>query len=273
MPTPPRTASIALDVAADYLASLQARIDGKTPRLTSGFHTLDHALPGWLDGPALVAIASRPDVDRVSFTQSITEHIAAQGPMVLWFSLTAGREQVIERSVARRAQVPIPVLHGGAFTIDKTRRVRVIQAINEFSHLPMLIDDADQGIDDIVAKALHLHRRGAREPRLKLGLIVIDSMQMLSTGLGAPGYSSALRLRMLAHSMGVPIIALCALSADDARDAGDTPTVRELPFDSDLNTHANLMLLLNGHEAAPGAMPTDVIVARDFAGQSRNVLL
>lgn len=174
------THPIAHDVAAHYLQTLQARVDGTAPPLVdSGFNALDAALPGWLNGGQLITVASRPNVDRLGFAQAVAENIAAQHRTVLWFSLGAAKDDVIERSIARRSDVPVDRLRGGANTLDQGQRIRVLDAINQFSHLPILIDDARQNITSIGDKARHLHHRARTNPHLSLDCIVVDSLQLL----------------------------------------------------------------------------------------------
>lgn len=248
------TSYIAHDVAADYLHSLQARLDDRASSIDSGFNALDAALPDWLSGGRLIVAASRPGVDRLGFAQALAENIARQGRMVLCFALGEARYEFAARAIARRADVSVAALRAGTDAMDKAQSRRVFEAINDFSHLPILFDDERNNLTSLVAKARHLHDRATRDPRLALDCIVVDSMQLLPES-GDPDperYPAARRLRMLARDTGVPVVALSALNSQETADVTKAPTLSDLPMGEHIEEYANLVLLLHRDEQDGG---------------------
>lgn len=259
------THPITHDIAAHYLRSLVDRSNGTAIPVASGFDTLDKALPGWLEDGRLITVASRPGVDRLHFIQAITEHIAAQQRTVLWFALSTNKDEFIEHSIAHRAGVTVAEFRGGAAGLEKAKRIRVLDAINAFSRLPILVDDTYQDVGAIIAKTRHLHRCAATDPRLALDCVVVDSLQLLPQAEEhlVKHLPAALQLRMLAREIGVPVIALSGLNAAGQGDEKRAPTLGDLPPDQYIDEYSNIVLLLHRDAEIAGYGATEAIIAEN----------
>ena len=109
-------------------AHLQAFIDGitdsvNTPRISTGFNTLDAALDGGLY-EGLYICGAISSLGKTTFITQVTDQIAQQGLDVLIFSLEMARNELIAKSISRHTAQE--VLAGGKWKMRDAKTVRGI---------------------------------------------------------------------------------------------------------------------------------------------------
>ncbi len=137
------------------------------------------------------------------------------------FSLEMPREQLATRMVCSEGRVDVGKLRGGHLTPEDWRRLT--EGASYLSMLPVWLDDTPAiGLLELRAKCRRIqaeYNRPAKdnEPERRVGLIVIDYLQLMS---GRPGVSSREQeiseisrgLKQLAKELRVPVIALSQLN-------------------------------------------------------------
>ncbi|MBL9027014.1 MAG: replicative DNA helicase [Myxococcales bacterium] len=206
--------------------------------ISTGFSKLDEKTAGLHDGD-LTIVAARPGMGKTSFVLNLAVNVASPralnvpGPAdrgsekrepgfgVAVFSLEMPREQLATRMVCSEGRVDVGKLRGGALTPEDWRRLT--EGASYLSMLPIWLDDTPAiGLLELRAKVRRIqaeYNRPAKdgEPERRVGLVVIDYLQLMS---GRPGVSSREQeiseisrgLKQLAKELRVPVIALSQLN-------------------------------------------------------------
>ena len=201
----------------------------------TGFAKLDTLTTG-LHGGELIILAARPGMGKTAFALSLALKSAThpQRPSAIaLFSLEMSSEQLMLRMLCTQAQIPMQNLRSGRTTPEDAKKWPY--ALDAMSKAQLYIDDQpDLTMLDLRTKCRMLGDSLRREGR-KLGLIVIDYLQLISGGENAESrqvfISQVSRgLKQLAKELDVPILALSQLS----RKIEDRPSGTSEPKLSDL---------------------------------------
>lgn len=255
--------------------------------ISTGFAKLDEKTAGLHDGD-LTIVAARPGMGKTSFVLNLAVNVASPravnvpGPGergsekrepgfgVAVFSLEMPREQLATRMVCSEGRVDVGKLRGGHLTPEDWRRLT--EGASYLSMLPIWLDDTPAiGLLELRAKCRRIqaeYNRPAKdgEPEKRVGLIVIDYLQLMS---GRPGVSSREQeiseisrgLKQLAKELRVPVIALSQLN----RAVETRATKEKRPQLSDLRecvTGDTLVCLADGRR----------VPIRELVGTMPNVL-
>lgn len=198
-------------------AAVQA---GGTSGLSSGLQDLDHYLGGMRPGHLIVA-AGATSMGKTDFAVNIASNAALAGVPVAFFSLEMSAEELGGRILARETGIAASRQGRGQVSDDELKGLA--RKWIELKTLPLYIDDTPAPtVDAIRSRAMRMKRRR------KLGLVVIDYLQLI-----APGNSRNRRsgnrtedvaeisraLKALAKTLDAPILALAQLSrALEARE-------------------------------------------------------
>lgn len=89
---------------ADVLQAFMEKVQGKTYEpIPTGIKDIDRALSGGLFRQTLMLLGAAPAMGKTVVAQYIMEKMAAAGQTVIYFNLEMSREQMIARSLSRRA--------------------------------------------------------------------------------------------------------------------------------------------------------------------------
>ncbi|MBP7582362.1 MAG: replicative DNA helicase, partial [Vogesella sp.] len=178
----------------------------------TGFHDLDARTSGLQPGD-LIIVAGRPSMGKTAFSMNIAENVAIEtGLPVAVFSMEMGGAQLVMRMLGSVGRLDQHILRTGKLGDEDWQKLTY--AIGKLSDAPMYIDETP------ALTALELRaraRRLARQHGGKLGLIVIDYLQLMS-GSGRNDNRTAelgeisRGLKGLAKELQVPVIALSQLS-------------------------------------------------------------
>lgn len=231
---PPKTMKLAKELVGLYYKSIESRMGGERRHLDSGFPVIDKQFPAWLHEDHLIVLAGRPGMGKSALAQQIAENVAMDDRSSVIASLEMSSHEIIERSISRRADVSVTKLK--LATIKEEELDRITEAAKAISSLPLLVDDASFFIDELVKKLTRMADAILEEGLPKLGLVVVDYIQLVS----AKAQNRTLEvgqvtrgLKRLAMQLHVPVIALSQLNRgvegrddkrprlSDLRDSGE----------------------------------------------------
>lgn len=197
----------------------------KAQGVPSGFQDLDAVTNGW-QSPDLIILAARPAVGKTAFALNIAINAALAGKKTGFFSLEMGNKQLTERVLSTLSEVPLNFIRRMDLRESQVLKLKI--ATDKMRTLPLFLDDA-AGLD------IYQLRAKARTLRAKHGLdmLIIDYLQLMSgtdkTSIREQEISKISRgLKMLAKSMGIPIIALSQLSRAVETRSGDKGKIPQL---------------------------------------------
>jgi replicative DNA helicase len=180
----------------------------------TGFLDLDRLTAG-LQPSDLVIIAARPSMGKTALALNIAAHAAIEADPqvgVAFFSLEMAKEQLVLRLLCSEGRVDSSKARAGF--LGERDFPKLAQAAARLSEAPIFIDDSSD-TSPIVLKAKC--RRLMRERNSKLGLIIVDYLQLMRSA--RPGESRekeiaeiSRSLKSLAKELKVPVIALSQLN-------------------------------------------------------------
>jgi len=176
--------------------------------LLTGFKELDRLTLG-LTEPDLIILAAGPGEGKSTFALNIAKEVSKQVP-VLFFSLEMKQKQILWKLLSDYFSIPVKDVRLGRYDVASPIMDRV-------SNLKLEIyDNGGLSIDDLVSIGK------AEVIRKKVGLIVVDYLQLLAKGSRNKTRNDEVseisrKLKMLAMDANVPVIALSQLSRDKMR--------------------------------------------------------
>lgn len=184
--------------------------------VTTGLHEVDKCLGG-LHPSDLIIVAGRPSMGKTALAVNIAFNAAKAykdntdaGAKVMFFSLEMSAEQLAMRILGQESEIPSDRIRRGAITARDFDHFSKVT--KELQSLPLFIDDTPAlTIASLRTRVRRLYRQE------KIGLIVIDYLQLLSAGGHNENRVQELSLltrslKALAKEMNVPVIAVSQLS-------------------------------------------------------------
>ena len=277
------------DVVVDTLISLQ-QLSGpnrsKYAGIPTGFTGLDELLSGGLGRSDLIILAARPGMGKTSFALNIATNVAKKQKIpVAIFSLEMGKDQIVSRILSSEAGIGSQAFRTGALTSsDWQDLVHVTELLHD---VPIFMDDTSNiTIPEIKAKIRQINRDTSRAP---IGLIVIDYLQLMSTGKRTENRVQEIseitrNLKIMAKELNVPVIALSQLSraTEKSGRADHQPQLSDLRDSGSIEQDADIVLMLyrEGYYASTSGSDTQVdadtaycIVAKNRHGSTDRVPL
>ena len=195
----------------------------------TGFIDLDRMTSG-LQAGDMVVLAARPSMGKTAFAVNIAEHVALrEGLPVAIFSMEMGAAQLAVRVVGSIARIDQSNLRTGKLKDDEWPRLT--EAIEQLRNVSLHIDETP-GLTpgELRANARRLARQCG-----KLGLIVVDYLQLMSGSAGSQGENRATELgeisrglKMLAKELQCPVIALSQLNRSVETRTDKRPMMSDL---------------------------------------------
>jgi replicative DNA helicase len=237
------------------------RIDAATHRggltgVPTGYYDLDQKTCGFNQGD-LIVIAARPSMGKTAFALNIIqnaalqrpEHMGSRPPVILFFSLEMGRQQVVSRMLCTLAKVDAHRLRSGNLPAEDRRDL--VQAADELRHALVHVDDSSGlSVMSVRSRARRLKARAGH-----LDMIVVDYLQLLSFPKSESRQQEISQisrsLKGLARDMNVPVVALAQLSrAVELRDP-PRPQLADLRESGSIEQDADVVMLLYRPEYYP----------------------
>lgn len=225
---------------------LQERIAAASAQKLSGINTgliaLNKMTAGWQAGD-LIILAARPGMGKTALALFLTKHAALAGDAVLFFSLEMAAWRLADRLILGETGINSHSYRHG--TIDQTDNEKIYQIADQFSTLPIFIDEqSSPTIDYIIASS----RLAVRKYKAKL--IVIDYLQLMNmreqrgqTRDQAIGLVTR-KLKQLAKELQLPVILLSQLNRSLESRSSRVPTLADLRESGNIEQDADMVLLL-----------------------------
>ena len=213
--------------------------------VATGFIDLDKKTSGLQPGD-LIIVAGRPSMGKTAFSINIAEHVAVESKLpVAVFSMEMGGAQLVMRMLGSVGRLDQHVLKTGALQDEHWGRLN--EAVVKLSDAPMFIDETP-GLTALELRARA--RRLARQFGGKLGLIVIDYLQLMSGSSGRSDNRTAelgeisRSLKALAKELQVPVIALSQLSRAVESRTDKRPMMSDLRESGAIEQDADLIMFM-----------------------------
>lgn len=211
----------------------------------TGFKDLDNLLAG-LQKSDLVILAARPSMGKTALALDIARQTAIQHNVSVGiFSLEMSAQQLVDRMLSAQSHVNAWALRTGRITSESDFD-RIRDALDILAKAPVFIDD--QPAQSII-KMRSVARKLMREK--KLGLIIVDYLQLMLTGMKGNNDSFyqqvteiSRSLKQLARELEVPVLALSQLSrAVESR--GGKPRLSDLRDSGSIEQDADVVMFIH----------------------------
>lgn len=267
----------AIQVGSTYQRMLEAireQRDRKTDiiGISSGFDELDRLILGFIKSD-LIILAARPSHGKTAFAVNFAEKAAAKDNHVLLFSLESSDMSLVRRIAAARTLIPLKDIRTGR--VNDFQESLLIKSASDFNKLPIRIDPKSRKISTIVKSA---RRWKKKLPKGKNGMIIIDYLQLMKTGLHGGNreqeVSSMSRdLKELAMELDVPIIALSQLNREVEKTADKKPGLQHLRESGAIEQDANIIMFVWWEELEQGERQLHLLVEKNRDGECGDVKL
>jgi replicative DNA helicase len=206
----------------------------------SGFRDLDRITSGFQPGN-LIILAARPSMGKSALALCMAANLAVRHETpVAVFTLEMSKTEVTQRLMCSEAKVESQKLRSGRLAADDWPRLTA--ACDKLAKAPIYVDDSGSiSMMEIRSKSRRLK---AREP--KLGLIVIDYLQLMSSGANVENRVQEVsqisrQLKVLARDLDVPILALSQLSRAVEQRHDKRPILSDLRESGSIEQDADLV--------------------------------
>ncbi len=245
----------------------------------TGFVDLDKMTSG-LQAGDLVILAARPSMGKTALAVNIAEHVALnEGMPVALFSMEMGAAQLAIRIVGSVGRIDQSRLRTGKLQQDEWGRFSDV--LERLKEVPLHIDESS-GLtsSELRANARRLARREG-----KLGLIVVDYLQLMSGSSGGSDENRATELgeisrglKMLAKELQCPVIALSQLNRSVENRPDKRPMMSDLRESGAIEQDADIIMFIyrddyynKENSKEPGV--AEVIIAKQRNGPTGTVRL
>jgi len=225
-------------VAEEIQDREQKEYDGQRWRIPTGFPLLDGlTYNGWGPGQ-LIILAARPSVGKTAISLQMAKTAAEAGFQTMFFSL-----EMTEMELGRRLLASTGYISQNEMMMGHMDWHRYESAAGLITTLPITIDDRTRYLSDITAKITIAAERGKCKVAIidYLGFIKDKDAGRLSMNQMISNITS--ELKATAKRAGIPIVLLCQLNRDSAKD-GRPPQLYDLRDSGSIEQDADVVLML-----------------------------
>jgi len=243
----------------------------------TGFVDLDRMLSG-LQPSDLIIVAGRPSMGKTAIVLNVAEHAALRADVgVAVFSLEMAKEQLAMRMLCSEARVDLARVRTGH--LSDREFPRLAMAAGRLGDAPIFIDDTPAlSVLELRAKA----RRLKRDPANKLGLVIVDYIQLMRSSEGRDNREQEISeisrsLKALAKELRVPVLALSQLNRQVESRTPPVPRLADLRESGAIEQDADVIIFLYRddyyNEDSDKKGLAEVIVAKQRNGPTGSVEL
>ena len=234
----------AAEILTTTFNEIEARSLGKEELgVKTLFYDLDEMTQGFQRSD-LIIVAGRPSMGKTSMVLNIARNVAqSQDLPVCVFSLEMSKEQLTYRLLSLEIGIESGRLKTGRLSPEQWPALG--EGINSLSQIPVFIDDKP---NLSVLEMRSLCRRLMAEQKKKLGLIVIDYLQLMEGTTPDNRVQELSRitrgLKGMARELNVPVIALSQLSRGVESRTSKRPMLSDLRESGSIEQDADLVLMI-----------------------------
>lgn len=268
----------------EYITDIAAkRASGKTiTGLTTGFADLDLMTSGLQNGD-LIILAARPSMGKsalaLDFARNGQKELNKSGKKVLFFSLEMDGKSIGGRGYTADNKIPNERFSVGR---NDSEWIKVLEGVEENSKYfvdgvgQILVSEEEcMTLEDIRAACY-----GARADGIDVGMIVIDYLQLILTkGENRVREVAEVTrgLKILAKSMGCPLLLLSQLSRECEKRADKRPILSDLRESGSIEQDADVVFFIYRDEYyfpdSAKKNVTEIIIAKQRNGPTDTVEL
>ena len=201
-------------------------------------------------------LAARPGVGKTALAMGIAAACAGSDAHAVVFSLEMDRQELGERMLSAASGVGLS--HLQSRKLSAAHWSQITGSLEQLSHLPVVVDDASQLSPSRLRSRMRRHasRLRADYPRGKLGLVVVDYVQLMSGESTWRGLSRSdelerisRALKLLAKEFGVTVLALSQLNRGQTGRVDKRPNLSDLRGSGALEQDADKVVFIHRDEA------------------------
>src|SRR5262249_12071290 len=216
--------------------------------VATGFADLDRITSG-LQPSDLIIVAGRPSMGKTAFVLNLAEHAALRADVgVALFSLEMSKEQLAMRMLSSEARVDLARVRTGH--LSDREFPKLAMGAGRLADAPIFIDDTPAlSVLELRAKA----RRLKRDPAAKLGLVIVDYIQLMRSSEGKDSREQEISeisrsLKALAKELQVPVVALSQLNRQVESRSPPIPRLADLRESGAIEQDADVIVFLYREE-------------------------
>ncbi len=267
-------------LVVDLLDRVQEMADNQNDitGVPTGFVDFDRMTSGLQPGD-LVVLAARPSMGKTALAINIAEHVALHEQLpVAVFSMEMGASQLAVRIVGSIGRIDQGHLRTGKLNDDEWPRLT--EAIEKLRNVSLHIDETP----GLTPSELRANARRLARQCGKLGLIVVDYLQLMSGSGGSNGDNRATEigeisrgLKMLAKELQCPVIALSQLNRSVEQRTDKRPMMSDLRESGAIEQDADVIMFIyrddyyNKDSKEPGV--AEIIIGKQRNGPTGSVKL
>lgn len=235
----------------------------------SGFRELDKLTSGFQPGN-LVILAARPSMGKSALALCAAANLGVRYEVpVALFTLEMSKAEVTQRMMCSEAKVESQRLRSGRLAQDDWPRLTA--ACDKLMKSPIYVDDT--GSITMMELRSKARRLKSREPRL--GLIIVDYLQLMTTGANPENRVQEVSqisraLKVLARDLEVPILALSQLSRAVEQRHDKRPILSDLRDSGSIEQDADLVIFVYRDEYYAGEESESQGLAEIILAKHRN---
>jgi replicative DNA helicase len=234
------------DIMVDSMKTIEQLYERKelVTGVPTGFIDLDRLTAG-LQPSDLIVVAGRPSMGKTAFALNVAQYTAVLAKTgVAIFSLEMSKEQLVLRMLCSEARVDQSKVRAG-FAAERDFP-KLALAASRLADSPIYIDDTPAlSVLELRAKA----RRLKRDREAKLGLIIVDYLQLMRGHDDANNREQEISgisrsLKALAKELNVPVVALSQLNRQVETRTEKRPVMADLRESGAIEQDADVIAFL-----------------------------
>lgn len=240
----------------------------------TGFRYLDSVLTGFGKGD-LIILAARPGMGKTSFALNIATNVAGRGVPVMFFSLEMSNDQMAGRLLSAEALVDSRQFRTGIQ--DAGDWDELAYASEKLSNFPIFLDDSSGiTIPEMRSKLRNLNQAAIKSGRPKIGLMMIDYLQLMSTGKRTENRVQEVsemtrNLKVMAKELEIPILCLSQLSRGPEKGRADKrPMLSDLRDSGSIEQDADVVMFLYREAYYDDGPESDETTAQCIVAKNRH---
>ena len=241
--------------------------------LETGFPDFDRITTG-LQGGEMIILAARPGMGKTALALNMATYAASRTKKaVAIFNLEMSADMLINRMIASIGQIDSYKLQTGNMQEKDWKRYN--EAMSQLAETNIYIED-NAGV---TAPEIRAKCRRLANSETGLGLVVIDYLQLVSTGnrriesRQVEVSEISRSLKTMALELNVPVIALSQLSRSAEKRESNQPMLADLRESGSLEQDADMVLFINRKDYYDKAkdfnqkiVPAELIIAKHRKG-------
>ena len=273
------------DALSDSIEVIQSRAKGRVSEhmVLTGIETLDYEIGG-MAPEEVVVVAGRPGHGKTAFADCVAVNCGLADVPCLFFSLEMSLQQLVERVLSMRSQIPASYLRSGRGEgykpLDKEAFKKLNAASNELYNVPLWIDPRSLPLSRIVGESRRWHARHVRGKGKKLALIAIDYLQLIDVETQRRGGNReeavgqiSKTVKRLAKDLGIPLMPMSQLNRK-IEERGGEPQMSDIRESGAIEQDASIILcpwrgeMASDPERKNHDCDAEIIILKNRGGQT-----